>query len=160
MTANEYNQCVEEYADRLFRFAVSKLSNSVEAQDVVQTVFERLWKRYTEVSYDAIKSYLFTSVNRACIDCFRRRNTSQHTTELLPTHDVAVSGHNYENFQLIQEMLNTLTEDQKSLILLRDYEGYSYQEISEMLGLTLSQVKTNLFRTRKKLQIFLASRVL
>ncbi len=157
MTANEYNACVREYADSLFRFAVSRLGDSHEAEDVIQTVFERLWKRHQKVNYEAAKTYLFTSVHRACIDFFRRRKTTRNTTELLSKHDRGFQDQSYEDQQMIQEMLNTLTELQKSLILLRDYEGYSYKEIAKILQITESQVKINLFRTRKKLQFFLTS---
>ncbi|NND34179.1 MAG: RNA polymerase sigma factor [Saprospiraceae bacterium] len=157
MTANEYNECVNAYADGLYRFAVSLLSDMVEAEDVVQQVFERFWKRHSEVQYEAAKTYLFTSVNRACIDYFRRKKTSRNTAELLPEHDSGTSGHNYEAQQLVQEMLSRLTEDQKQLVLLRDYEGYSYKEIAEIMQITEGQVKTNLFRTRKKLQFFLTT---
>lgn len=159
MTANEYNQCVSEHADGLYRFAVSLLSDVTEAEDVVQQVFEKFWKRHTDVDAGAAKTYLFTSVHRTCIDFFRRKKTSRNTTEFLPQHESTISGHDYETRQLIQKMLEQLTEDQKSLILLRDYEGYSYKEIAEILGLTESQVKINLFRTRKKLQFFLTSSV-
>lgn len=155
MTANEYNQCVSEHADGLYRFAVSLLSDLAEAEDIVQHVFEKFWRRHEDVELGAAKTYLFTSVHRACIDFFRRKKTSRNTTELLPHHDASVAGHDYETRQLIQKMLENLTEDQKSLILLRDYEGYSYKEIAEILNLTEAQVKINLFRTRKKLQFFL-----
>lgn len=155
MTANEYNQCVSKHADGLYRFAVSMLSDLTEAEDVVQQVFEKFWKRHPDVDLGAAKTYLFTSVHRTCIDFFRRKKTSRNTTELLPHHDEGISGHNYENQQLIQQLLSKLTEEQKTLILLRDYEGYSYREIAEIMDLTEAQVKINLFRTRKKLQIFL-----
>lgn len=155
MTTNEYNQCVGEYADGLYRFAVSLLSDITEAEDIVQHVFEKFWRRHAEVEVGAAKTYLFTSVHRACIDFFRRKKTSRNTTELLAQHDTGITGHDYETRQLIQKMLEHLTEDQKTLVLLRDYEGYSYKEIAEILELTEAQVKINLFRTRKKLQFFL-----
>jgi RNA polymerase sigma-70 factor (ECF subfamily) len=155
MTANDYNQCVRDHADGLFRFAVSLLSDGTEAEDVVQQVFEKFWKRHQDVDIGAAKSYLFTSVHRACIDFFRRKKTSRNTTELLPQHDSGILGHEFETKQLVQQMLEKLTEEQKTLVLLRDYEGYSYKEIAEIMNLTEAQVKINLFRTRKKLQFFL-----
>ncbi len=159
MTASEYNQCVSDYADGLYRFAVSMLSDGIEAEDIVQQVFEKFWKRHKGVDPGAAKTYLFTSVHRACIDFFRRKKTSRNTTGLLPEHDPGISGHDFETRQLVQQMLDKLTEEQKTLILLRDYEGYSYREIATMLDLTEAQVKINLFRVRKKLQFFLTSSV-
>ena len=156
MEANEYNQCVEHYADRLYRFAQSLLSDAMDAEDVVQVVFERLWKRHDSVEFGAAKSYLFTSVNRACIDVFRKRKSQRRATDELKNASVPISKDQLENRQLIEEMLKKLNDRQKTLILLRDYEGYSYKEISEMTDLTEAQVKINLFRARKKLQFFLS----
>jgi len=158
MTANEYNQCVQDFSDRLYRFAISRVSDLAEAQDIVQVVFERLWKRHTEVNFDAARSYLFTSINRGCIDYYRRKKT-RGTSELRQDLGMEVSGHDFETRQLIEEMLSKLSDQQRALILLRDYEGYSYKEIGEILNLTEGQVKTNIFRTRKKLQFFLTNNV-
>ncbi len=155
MKATEYNQCVQLYADRLYRFAHSQLSDGMEAEDVVQLVFERLWKRHGSVDFKAAKSYLFTSVNRACIDVFRKRKTQRQAAEEMPATESMTFRDGLEDRQLIEEMLKKLNDRQKTLILLRDYEGYSYKEIAKLTELTESQVKINLFRARKKLQFFL-----
>ena len=55
------------------------------------------------------------------------------------------------------EALNTLPEIQRSVILLRDYEGYNYDEIADITGLTLSQVKVYIFRGRQKLKQYIGS---
>ena len=158
MKATEYNQCVKEYADRLYRFAVSRLSDTMDAEDVVQLVFERLWKRHEEVEIEAVKTYLFTSVHRACIDLFRKRKVQREAAAELQGDEPVIMRDDLENRQLIETLLEKLNETQKTLILLRDYEGYPYKEIAEITGLTESQVKINLFRARKKLQFFLTSR--
>ena len=155
MTTSDYNQCVHDFADRLFRFALSMVSHEMDAEDVVQTVFERLWKRHKEVEAEAVKSYLFTSVHRACIDHFRRKKTSMRVMHQLKVNDVVEADTSLETRQLIEMALKKLPERQRSMVLLRDYEGYSYKEIAEMMEVTESQVKINLFRARKKLQFFL-----
>ena len=155
MKATEYNQCVHEYADRLYRFAYRLLSDQMDAEDTVQVVFERLWKRHDQVKVEAVKSYLFTSVHRACIDQFRRRQTQRKATEQGPKTEPLIQQDDLDNRQLIEEGLKRLTAEQKSLVLMRDYEGYSYQEIADMTDQSLSQIKIKLFRARKKLQFFL-----
>ncbi len=160
MNADHYNQCVHEYSDKLYRFAVSLLAHEMDAEDVVQGVFERLWKRHDKVDFKAAKTYLFTSVHRACIDQFRKRKTEREVKDKLMVAEPYMPDRRMEDRQYIEELLKRLNENQKSLVLLRDYEGYSYEEISEITGLTLAQVKINLFRARKKLQIFLSDCVI
>ncbi len=151
MTTREYNQCVEAYADGLLRFAVSKVDGREDAEDIVQLVFERLWKKHQEVDMTTAKAYLYKSIHNACIDKYRQ-------ARIVPIHDeltlanVTHQAHDWENKQLIEEMLSLLTEAQRTLLLLRDYEGFSYKELSGMLNLTEAQVKINLFRIRKRLQ--------
>jgi RNA polymerase sigma-70 factor (ECF subfamily) len=155
MTTTDYNQCVHDYADRLYRFAFSMVSHEMDAEDVVQTVFERLWKRHDDVEAGAVKSYLFTSVHRACIDHFRRKKTGMRALDQIRISEAVPADTSLETKQLIDMALKRLPEKQRSMVLMRDYEGYSYKEIAEMMELTESQVKINLFRARKKLQIFL-----
>jgi len=127
----------------------------MDAEDVVQGVYERLWKRHQNVEYGAVKTYLFTSVHRACIDQFRKRKTEREVKDRLIISEPYPVDKQMEDRQYIEQLLKRLSEKHKSLILLRDYEGYSYDEIAEITGSTLAQVKINLFRARKKLQFFL-----
>ncbi len=159
MKAAEYNECVHDYADGLYRFALKILADTMDAEDVVQLVFERLWKRHCEVQFGAVKSYLFTSVHRACIDQIRKRQTIRKAAVEMPYTDIAINQDDLENRQLIEEGLKRLKPEQKTLVLLRDYEGYSYKEIAKITDQSESQVKIKLFRARKKLQFFLTKRL-
>jgi RNA polymerase sigma-70 factor (ECF subfamily) len=156
MKTNEYNQCVDLYADGLFRFACRMLSNRMDAEDAVQLVFERFWTKHESVAFEKAKSYLFTSVYRACID-WKRKTSRESGNEPEEWH----GGHaqpqtNFEFRDAIQEALKKLPEIQRTLVLLRDYEGYAYDEMAEIVGLSISQVKVYIFRARKKLQVYLA----
>ena len=62
---------------------------------------------------------------------------------------------NFDLKEVLEEALNTLPEKQKAVILLRDYEGYSYDEIAEITELSASQVKVYIFRARKALQAYI-----
>ncbi len=155
MTANDYNQCVTDYADRLFRFAVKQVHSRTEAEDIVQSVFERFWKHHERVEMAAAKSYLFKSIQRASIDLYRKHDAGSRAMGQVSYSQVTPADKTFENQQLIELALSNLSERQRTMVLLRDYEGYAYKEIAEMMDLTESQIKINLFRARKKLQIFL-----
>ncbi|MEN9699977.1 MAG: hypothetical protein RLZZ301_1175 [Bacteroidota bacterium] len=154
MTAKEYNQCVHEFADRLYRFALKNVQDSDLAQDFVQDAFERLWLRIDHVDYQRVKSYLFRTIVNLQIDRARRQQLQHaHLTSLPdpvqspgPAHDVQV---------LINEGVAKLTEIQRMVLTLRDYEGYSYQEIAELTNLSTDQVKVYIFRARRFLKQYI-----
>ncbi len=147
MTVHEYNTCVENYADGLYRFALKTLGQDDKAKDVVQDSFERLWIKHEGVNFKKAKSYLFTTAYHACIDVIRIDKRSGREDEI----DVVnlKSENQYTDLQeVLHEALNKLPEVQRSVILLRDYEGYGYQEIEEITGLNESQVKVYIYRAR------------
>lgn len=155
LNAKDFNQIVDEWADALFRFAVSMSKDEDVAKDAVQDALAKLWERKDEVNPAKVKSYLFTTVHHKVIDHFRRdqRHDDIETSEANPvtsqgTHDLQ---------EVLHEALQTLPEIQRSVILLRDYEGYNYEEIAEMTELSLAQVKVYIFRGRKKLKAYIGS---
>jgi RNA polymerase sigma-70 factor (ECF subfamily) len=154
MTEQEYNQCVGLYADRLYRFVVKNLKHEENARDVVQNSFEILWKQHDELLFEKAKSYLFTVGYRNMIDLLRKEKRISLMDEF--KEDAQVNFNEEQGLKnILQQALNRLNDIQKSLILLKDYEGYSYEEISEITGLNASQVKVYLHRARLKMKSYL-----
>jgi RNA polymerase sigma-70 factor (ECF subfamily) len=151
MDRSQYNQCVEQYADRLFRFAFSSLRNREQAEDVVQESFARVWEKVKTVDFAKAKSYLFTTAHHAMIDEVRQRQRTSDIEELATFADP--KGVPYPDVnEILHKALATLPEAQRNAVLLRDYEGYSYQEIGDITGMTEAQVKVNIFRARTALK--------
>ena len=155
LNASAYNRIVDELSDSLYRFAWSMLKDEDESKDVVQDAFVKLWERRDQVNPEKVKSYLFTTAHHKIIDQFRKakRQQSLDQTEV----KMSVVSQTPDLNEVLQEALNTLPEIQRSVILLRDYEGYNYEEIAEMTQLNLSQVKVYIFRGRKKLKDYIGS---
>ncbi len=156
MTRNEYNTAVDQYADGLYRFILKNMRDSESARDVVQDVFTKLWERHEDVQYEKVKSYLFTAGYRTMIDVFRKNS------RVADFDEVVESKHGHEQQysdlgEILEKAIQQLPKDQRSAVMLRDYEGYSYDEIGEILGLNESQVKVYIFRARKFLQKYLKS---
>ena len=82
MNAEQFNQCVEQYADRLFRFAFSSLRNREQAEDVVQESFARVWEKRKTVDFAKAKSYLFTTAHHAMVDEVRQRMQTSDLNDL------------------------------------------------------------------------------
>lgn len=156
MTRSEYNKTVDLHADGLYRFLLKNTRNEDTAKDVMQDVFTKLWEKHENVQFEKSKSYLFTAGYRTMIDYYRK---DRKTTPMEQHHEVKqFHDQQYSDLQeILEEALTKLPEVQKSAILLRDYEGYSYQEIGEVLQLKESQVKVYIFRGRKFLQNYLKS---
>lgn len=154
MTIQEYNHSVQSYTDDLFRFALKSLGNQHDAEDVLQLAFEVLWKERENVEYEKSRSYLFTVVYRRCMDVFRQKK-NKRVVEIEQLPNMQVNSHSYEFKEYLNKALERLDGQSRTLILLKDIEGYKYDEISELTGLTLEQVKVYLHRSRKLLKNYL-----
>lgn len=154
MTEKEYNECVRLYADNVYRFILKNLRHEEDARDVVQSAFEKMWQRREEVDYDKSKSYLFTVAYHQMIDHLRKAKRITLKDEF--SEQVAISNKPANNLKkILEEALSRLSETQRSLVLLKDYEGYSYEEIGQITGLSESQVKVYLHRARIQLKNYL-----
>ena len=154
MTEREYNDCVKTYADNVYRFILKNLRHEEDARDVVQTAFEKMWRNRDEIDPVKCKSYLFTVAYHQMIDHIRKVKRVQHKDEF--SADIRVQDRPVNNLKkILEEALSRLSETQRSLVLLKDYEGYSYEEIGKITGLSESQVKVYLHRARVQLKDFL-----
>ena len=147
MTDQAYNDCVDNFADGVYRFIVKNIRHQEDAQDIVQSAFEKLWVNRAQVIPEKAKSYLFTVAYHQMIDHIRKSNkmTLVEETAIPQMH---ITQQDYELKQILMHAVNELNPTQKSLVLLKDYEGYSYQEIGEIMNLSESQVKVYLHRAR------------
>jgi len=158
MTEKQYNECVTLYADNVFRFIVKNLRHEEDSRDIVQTAFEKMWRNRDTVENDKSKSYLFTVAYNQMIDHLRKVKRISLTDEFTETSRV-VNFQPVSNVQkTLREALNRLNETQRSLVMLKDYEGYNYEEIGQITGLSESQVKVYLHRARITLRNYLGSR--
>jgi RNA polymerase sigma-70 factor (ECF subfamily) len=154
MTEKEYNLCVTEHADNVYRFIVKNLRHEEDARDVVQSAFEKMWRNRENVDAEKSKSYLFTVAYHQMIDHLRKIKRIQLKEEF--NDETRVSNHQMHNAKkILEEALSRLSETQRSLVMLKDYEGYSYEEIGRITGLNESQVKVYLHRARVQLKNYL-----
>ncbi|MFO7879959.1 MAG: RNA polymerase sigma factor [Bacteroidota bacterium] len=148
MTTKEYNNSVEEFSDNVYRFILSNIRDGELARDIVQDAYERLWLNHKKVDAKKVRSYLFTTAHNRMIDMIRK---SKHEQQMEETPEVSSPYHDNQYSDLgevLENALSGLNEIQRSVLLLRDYEGYSYREIAEMTELSESQVKVYIYRAR------------
>lgn len=148
MTQEEFNICVDEQADGLYRFLVKNVKDSDTARSLVQSAFEKMWMKHASIEADKGKSYLFTTGYNLMIDEIKY---NQRFVTMEGVMEKSAESSVYEKKDArkwVQRAAEQLPEEQKSVLMLRDYEGYSYEEIAGITGLNLSQVKVYLFRAR------------
>ena len=156
MTTREYNNCVDNYADNIYRFVLKHIKNVDAAKDIVQETFAKVWVKRDGIDYSKARSYFFTAAHHTLIDMVRKEKYMDDEVRI----DREYWQSPIKNLDLqtqLDEALDKLPEIQRTVVLLRDYEGYAYDEIGEITNLTESQVKVYIFRARKRLQEILVS---
>lgn len=156
MTLNDYNKSVDYYADNIYRFILKNIRDEDKAKDVVQEAYIRLWEKVEHVSAEKVKSYLFTTAYHSMIDMIRKEKRMVDF-ESINEHDYLIYDQYSDIKEILDEAIKKLSDTQRSVILLRDYEGYSYKEIAEITGLNESQVKVYIFRARVFLKDYIKS---
>lgn len=156
MTVKEYNKSVEEFADAVYRFIAGHFKDTARACDIVQDSYEKLWRHVAEIDYAVVKSWLFTTAYNQMIDIIRKESKMIHAgkyDDAALFYDVSYN----DLAEILDKALARLPHQLKSVIMLRDYEGYSYREISSITGMTEAQVKINIYRGRMELRKFIGS---
>jgi RNA polymerase sigma-70 factor (ECF subfamily) len=149
-----YNKCVDEHSDAVYRFILKNLRDKDKAHDVVQDAFEKMWMKVNEISAEKAKSYLFTTAYHTMIDNIRK-DSKQTRFENVHTNIFTVNNSYSDLKEVLDEALEQLPQIQKSVLLLRDYEGYSYEEIGEITSLNEAQVKVYIFRARTAMKNYI-----
>ena len=154
MNVKEYNQSVDLYSDNVFRFILKNIRDQERARDIVQDSYEKLWRNAENVNSEKVRSYLFTTAYHTMIDILRKDKRQTY----LEDYQIPEETH-HEQYSDLAEILNEavkqLPDIQRTVILLRDYEGYSYKEIGDITTLSEAQVKVYIYRARVSLKNYI-----
>ncbi|HZX74150.1 MAG TPA: RNA polymerase sigma factor [Cyclobacteriaceae bacterium] len=141
--------------NKLFRFAFRLLGSSEEAKDVVQEVFIKVWNGREQMSeIQNMEAWCMRITKNLALDKLRskRHQTTESLEDSFDMHHEAPTPYETteirESMSKINQWISALPEKQRQVIHLRDVEGYSYNEICEILELDMNQVKISLFRAR------------
>ncbi|MEG0815659.1 MAG: RNA polymerase sigma factor [Mucinivorans sp.] len=150
MKLDQFNKCVDSYADNLYRFVLGIVRSRALAEDIMQDSYIKLWENRQKIMVGKEKSYLFTVAYRASISALR--NVRNQTPIEVPIWAMAESEEYDNRTEIMWRTLDTMNENQRTVIMLFDWQGYSYQEISQIMGITLAQVKITIYRARMTLK--------
>ena len=152
MKKHEYNFVIDELSAQLYRYAFHFLRNQEDAKDIIQDVFEKTWLNRKTIELETVKPWLYRCTHNAMVNFIAKKSrTSYMSNQELPKTTSPFDS-SFESMQVVDRMVSILPPTQKSIILLRDIEGYTYKEIGLILDLSASQVKVYLFRARMKIK--------
>jgi len=154
MTVEEYNKSVDLYSDNVYRFILKNIRDEDKSKDIIQDTYEKLWLNYKSVDFTKVKSYIFTTAYRTMIDLIRREKKQGDFNNV--KEEKYAHNEQYSDLQeILHQAIQQLPEIQRSVVMLRDYEGYSYDEIAEIANLNESQVKVYIYRARMFLKNYI-----
>lgn len=140
--------------DKLFRYALRIVGNVMAAEDVVQEVFIKVWKKEKDLlKIDNKEAWCMTVTRNLALDHLRKRKViHEDVTEHYAIADKEMTPHvalqSSDTMVLIKNAIDELPDAQKQVIHLREVEGYTYQEIAEITGYSIDKVKVYLHRAR------------
>ena len=143
-------------SDKLFRLALRITMNRAEAEDVVQDTLLKVWEHREEwEQINNLEAFAIATCRNRALDVMKRagRNTEKldemaHFSSQTPQEQLEAD----EQISLVNRLMDDLPEVQRTIMLLRDIEGKTYQEIAQTLDISGTQVKVYLHRARTKIK--------
>ena len=156
--SREYQQWVRAYQDQAWSLARYLLKDASEAEDATQEAFIKLWHHREKVDPERVKPWLMKVTRNGCLDRLRRRKPETELTEVqqIEERDPMAGAQQGEQGRWLKQSIEGLKEPYRTLVVLRDIQQHSYEEVANATELTLSQVKVYLHRARKQLREQLA----
>jgi RNA polymerase sigma-70 factor (ECF subfamily) len=153
--SRRFRKWVDEYQDQAWTLARYLLKDGSEAEDVCQEAFVKLWDNQNSIDAEKIRPWLLKVTRNACFDRLRRRRPSEefddHRAQSWAAGPMQET-QRQELAQRLQQSISSLAEPYRSLVVLRDIQQHSYEEVAGVLELSLAQVKVYLHRARKQLR--------
>ncbi len=157
MTSEEFKSDVLPVKDKLYRFALRLLGDTEDAQDIVQEIFLRLWSKRENLSeYRSIEAFAMTMTRNLCLDKLKspasKKESFDESREMPDNRTPYTRTETTDTIRLVKMAMEALPEQQRMVIHLRDIEECDFDEIAEVTGLSLNNVRVTLSRARKKIR--------
>ncbi|PJA98754.1 MAG: hypothetical protein CO128_05700 [Ignavibacteriales bacterium CG_4_9_14_3_um_filter_30_11] len=158
----KYKSLIKQLKNKIFSYALFMVNNRMDAEDITQEVFIKLWNNFENINLKKAKSWLLSSTHNLSIDYIRKRKNIMSDTMKINENktskdpNIMVDPEISYKRNLLKERINNsikkLPDNLKSVFVLYEIEGFKYKEISKALDVPINSVKVYLLRARKKLQ--------
>jgi len=157
MTAEEFKSRLLPVKNKLFRLAFILLSNRQEAEDAVQEVYLKMWDmRKDLVKYKNTEALMVTITRNLCLDKLKTKKNKAISINqafyISESNDPELAAEEMDMVNIVKQVMQQLPAQQKTVIHLRDVEGYDYEEIVKITGFEMNYVRVNISRGRKKIR--------
>ena len=160
---NGFEQAVDRHQRKVYTFARYYLGNAEEAEDITQETLMKLWQRRDQVDPEGTRAWLLQVARNACLDRIRRRQTTARLFTVDAEDDAVettpdgqpgpVARAEAADFRLhLRRALDELADPMRSIVILREVQGFKYQEICDVLDIPLNTVRVYLHRGRRRLR--------
>lgn len=153
MNSNDLNREFLKHKDSAYRYAVSLLHNYAEAEDLVQDLYERLWRRRLLIRMVGFRQMVMSATRNMAIDRLRERQRRQVSeVEAEPLTHMGNMVELADSAAIVRELIRSLPEREREVIHLRDVEQMAYEDIAQMLGCAPSAARVAHSRARQKIK--------
>ncbi|EID77105.1 RNA polymerase sigma factor [Imtechella halotolerans] len=157
MTQAEFLHTVMPFKDKLFRMAKRLLVSTEEAEDATQEVLLKLWDKKEGIgNYNNVEAFAMTMTKNFCLDRLKSKQASNLTLVHSNYKDEKSSVYHQveveDSLQWVQRIMQTLPEQQRIIVQLRDIEQYEFDEIEKMLDMNATAIRVALSRARKTIR--------
>lgn len=157
MTSEEFKNNLIPLKSKMFRLAFRLLSNKQEAEDAVQETYLKIWKMRNDLKkYKNVDGLMMTMTRNLCLDKLKSKKNKFPSLDTRFNAVDTVNPHRQsevaDDIRNVRQIMNKLPEQQKTIIQLRDIEGYDFEEIMDVTGYELNYVRVNLSRGRKRIK--------
>lgn len=142
---------VRRHQGAVYRIALRMLGSEADAQDAAQETFVRAWRALGRFRHDsAVSTWLYRIVTRRCLDLIaaRRPAVALDGGELAAGGDPAETAERRERLRAVTRAIAALPGDQRAALVLREFEGLSYEEVAHVLSISVGAVKSRIHRAR------------
>lgn len=159
MTANDFNRIVMPLSEKLYRFGFRYLQDAEQTQDAIQEVFIKLWnQREKLMELNSVEAFAVRVTRNHCLDVIKSRRTvsldenEYYKDRVIDDSDPEKELNRSETYDRLTAIIEALSEPHRSVIRMRDVEGYSNEEVGQVLGLSAGNVRVVLSRARKRVR--------
>lgn len=157
MKQKEFNKVILPMSSKIYSYATRITGNQDIAKDVVQDIMLKLWEKRKDLGqYNNLTGFVIRMTRNHCIDLLRRKKDTvsddEYRKELQHEPFSLNNIENKELYKIISDIINTFPESHREVVILKDLEGYSGKEISEITGLGMNNIRVIISRCRRKIK--------
>ncbi|MBN1650950.1 MAG: RNA polymerase sigma factor [Bacteroidales bacterium] len=158
MNSKEFKDNILPLADKIFPMVLRFLGNDAEAQDAVQEIIIKLWMKKNKLDHHPnLMGFVFLTARNFCLDLLRQKQKEilvRTNKDLIADFYIDEDRNELENLLiLIRKSIDKLPENQREIILLRDIDGFTFEEIVAITNLKIEHIRVLLSRARKQVRL-------